>query len=140
MLQSKCAFTLVYSVLVVCFAILYAKPVFFFCLGVALLALVIDFRRISVWFRYLNERTETGTDAILRMDEEKLELVNNIQNRTFVVEWRELRQVLIAKYCIVFLPEIKEAKNILTIPVDYEQQVIEAIEKYRSGLPVAYNR
>ncbi len=134
-------FVLIYLVFVLCFSIIYQESIFILGLGIAIFAFLISLSKTIAWYKYLNIYSKTETNSILKIDEDKIELNNKTFNTISSIEWKEIKQILVTKYCIFFMPELEKnkRKNVINLSRDYKEQIIEAIEKYNKKYLLVFN-
>ena len=140
-LNLKLGFIFIYLVFVLCFSIIYQEPIFILGLGIAIFAFLISLSKTIAWYKYLNTYSKTETNSILKIDEDKIELNNKVFNTISSIEWKEIKQILVTKYCIFFMPELEKnkRKNVINLSRDYKEQIIEAIEKYNKKDLLVFN-
>lgn len=136
------AFIILYLIFVICISIKQPEPLYFVCLGIAILGFLGSASRMIVYYRYLNINSKRDTNSILKISEEKIELNNKVLDRISSIEWKKIKQILITKNNIVFMPEISKSNinNVIILPRDCEREVIETLEKYNKKDLLVYNK
>lgn len=114
-------------------------PVF---IGISFALIILKIVRLIIYIKNLNKSSKINPDSILTIDEEKIELNNLSSNIKSFMKWEVIKMVLITDNCIVFMGKLNNIKqvNSIIIPIDYKNEVINALEKYNKLDLLIYNK
>lgn len=82
---------------------------------------------------------KTETNGFLTIDNEKIELINNVTGVTASTKWNSIVQILFLKNVIIFMPKNHTTNPVLSVPIDFENDIIEALKKYNKSELIVYN-
>lgn len=94
---------LTYFIAVTYSSIVYKKYVFYICLGISIMALAIAIAKIIRYTKLLNIQSNSKTDSILDIDEEKIVLDNKTVGTKYSVSWIDIKQILVSERSIIFM-------------------------------------
>lgn len=133
---------LIYFVFVTYSSIIYKSNVFYICLGISIMTLIITLIKMIRYFKFLNIQSKNKTNSELIIDKEKVTLDNKVINTTYTISWNQVKAVLVTKNVIIFMKEIDRMKqnNIIMVSSEYEKSIKEALEKYNKKDLLIYNK
>ena len=118
-------FIIIYLLFTLIMSILEQNPIFYICLGVAIVSFMLTLTKLLRYKELIRKYLEQKTNSVLKIEKEKIILDNKEIERISTININEIKQILITKNCIAFMPyfDKTKVKNVIFIPSCYKEEI-----------------
>ena len=130
-LKIKLSITIGYLIIVVLTLIFIRNFILYICLGISIMLFIYNYRNMESFNKFLDIQSKSKTDTLIEFTERRIQVTDRITNRIYIVEWSNIKQILVTKNCICFMPIYRETNDMNTfiVPRDYEIPLVEILNK-----------
>ena len=135
-------FIIFYLVMVTILAIKEKDFIYYICLGVAIVCLLIYILKLVNTYRYLKANSNDKADSELEITKDKVVLNNKKLKQETTLEWKDIKKVLVTERCILFMSEFDRTnpKAIIVVPRVVEEKIVKALEENKKKDLLIYNK
>lgn len=135
-------FIVFYLIMVTILAIKEKDFVYYVCIGVAAMCLLIYVVKLINTYRYLNANKSDEADSELEITKDKVVLNNKKLKQETTLDWEDVKKILVTKRCIIFMSEFdrNSPKAIIVVPRVVEEKVVKALEENKKKDLLIYNK
>lgn len=135
-------FILIYFIVVLLLSILEKQIVYYICLGVSIAAILIFITKYIIYNKFLNNYESKEINSVLEINDKNITLENKINKVKYLVEWVDIKKILITEHVIVFMSEFDKTRlnNIIMISRDYEDEIFKILDKYNKKDLIIYSK
>ena len=112
------------------------------CYILIFILLILVLSRKIKYNKQLSYMSLVETNSKLEIDNNEIVLDNKNYKRTYRVEWKDVKYILITNNCICFMVNINKTiqGNLIIIPIDYENKFISILKKLNKEELIIYNK
>ena len=125
-LTTDIIFYIVYLIIIGIIYLFISVETYPFILIFILSMVIILFIYLVFIFKYIKKLTENNNSSILKIDKNEIGLYKS--KESVIINYDNIKYILISKYTISILPN-NNSMLLISIPIEYKNEVIEALQK-----------